>query len=175
MGEDPEDVVTGASVEVTVEVAGSPQEVWELITDVTRIGRWIPECVDGWWIDTDPPLPRVGARFEGHNRFPSGFEATVPCVVTEVEPSRAFGWVALDPDELVERPGSIWSYRLTPSSSAERTIVTQRFEHGPGMTGLRRGTIEEPEHAREIIDGRLAQLERNMTRTIEAMGRDVSA
>jgi uncharacterized protein YndB with AHSA1/START domain len=168
------DIVTGARVEVKVELDGSPQQIWDLITDVTRIGEWSPECCDGWWVDTTPPLPRLGALFEGHNRYPGGFEATVPCVVTEASPPSAFAWVVLDPDGLVERPGSIWSYQLSPSSTTGRTVVNHRFEHGPGTTGVRRATNEHPEHAQQIVDSRLDELRRNMTDTIDAMGRDVA-
>ena len=167
------DVVTGASVEVRVELDGSPEEIWALITDVSRIGKWSPECVDGWWVDRDGPLPRVGDRFEGHNRFPGGFEATVPCVVTESEQPGSFAWVTLDPDQEVDRPGSIWSYRLSPSATAGRTTVIHRFEHGPGQTGVTWAVDKDPEHAQQIVDDRLGVLRRNMIHTIEAMGQDV--
>src|SRR5580658_2667235 len=140
------DVVTGASVEVRVELDGSPEEIWGLITDVPRIGKWSPECVDGWWVDREGHLPRVGARFEGHNRFPGGFEATVPCVVTEADRPESFSWVTLDRDQVVERPGSIWRYRLHPSETAGRTTVIHRFEHGPGQTGVRLAVDDDPDH-----------------------------
>jgi uncharacterized protein YndB with AHSA1/START domain len=167
------DVVTGASVEVTVELHASPEDIWALISDVTRIGKWSPECVEGWWIDREEPLPRVGARFEGHNRFPGGFEATVPCVVTEVDRPRSFAWVALDPDQVVDRPGSIWRYQLSPSETAGLTTVINRFEHGPGQTGVTWAVDEDPEHAQQIVDERLEVLRQNMIQTIEAMGQDV--
>jgi uncharacterized protein YndB with AHSA1/START domain len=169
-----QDVVSGASVEVTVEALGPPQQVWELITDVTRIGEWSPECVKGWWVGAEHRTPEVGAHFEGHNRYPGGFEATARCVVTEVDPPRAFAWAVLDSDELVDRPGSVWSYRLVPSPTSGRTMVTHRFVHGQGMTGVRRAADLDPEHAQQIVDERLALLESNMTRTIEAMSRSCS-
>ncbi len=172
---DTDDVVTGATVEVAVEVDGSPEQVWGLITDVTRIGEWSPECIDGWWLDKEEPLASVGARFEGHNRYRGGFEATARCVVTEADPPRSFAWAVLDPDEVVDRPGSVWSYLLTPGAGADRTLVTHRFVHGPGMTGVRRAADEDPAHAQQVVDDRLAELRGNMTRTIEAMGRETSA
>jgi uncharacterized protein YndB with AHSA1/START domain len=168
-----EDVVTGASVEVQVELDGSPEDIWALITDVSRIGKWSPECVDGWWVDREGDLPRVGARFEGHNRFPSGFEATVPCVVTQADHAESFAWVTLDPELVVDRPAAIWSYRLSPSATAGRTTVIHRFEHGPGQTGVTRAVDDDPEHAQQIVNDRLEVLRRNMTQTIEAMGQDL--
>src|SRR5580658_2347866 len=145
------DLVTGASVEVRVELDGSPEDIWTLITDVSRIGKWSPECVDGWWVDREGDLPRVGARFEGHNRFPGGFEATVLCVVTDADRPETFAWVALDEEQVVERPGSIWRYWLRPSETAGRTTVIHRFEHGPGQTGVRRAVDDDGEHAKQIV------------------------
>lgn len=165
------DVVTGATVEVSVEIDGSPEQIWALITDVTRIGEWSPECIDGWWLDPDDPPATVGARFEGHNRYQGGFEATAQCVVTEADPPHAFAWAVLDTDELVERPGSVWSYLLTSSAGADRTVVTHRFVHGLGVTGVRVAADSDPALAQQVVDERLVELRRNMTQTIEAMGR----
>jgi hypothetical protein len=81
--------------------------------------------------------------------------------------------VTLDRDQLVERPASIWRYRLRPSETAGRTTVIHRFEHGPGHTGVRLAADDEPEHAQQIVDERLEVLRRNMVQTIEAMGQDV--
>jgi uncharacterized protein YndB with AHSA1/START domain len=166
-----EDVVTGARVEVSVDLDGSPTEIWELITDVTRIGEWSPECVEAWWLDEDVPPLRVGARFEGHNRYPGGFEANARCVVTQAEAPTSFAWAVLDSDELIERPGSTWSYTLTALEGTDRTTVTHRFVHGPGMTGVRQAADDNPDNAQQIVDSRLDLLRRNMTQTIEAIGR----
>jgi uncharacterized protein YndB with AHSA1/START domain len=169
-----DDIVTGASVEVSIEVPRAPQEVWDLITDVVRIGEWSPECVDAWWIDTDE-THGVGARFDGHNRYPGGFEATAKCVVTEWDRPSAFAWVVLDSDEVIDRPGSIWSYQLAPSGDG-RTNVTHQFVHGAGMTGVRAGVDSDPDkvHARQMVDERMQLLRNNMTQTIEAMARAVN-
>jgi uncharacterized protein YndB with AHSA1/START domain len=168
-----QDIVTGASVEVSVEVPGTPPQIWDLVTDVTRIGEWSPECVDAWWSDTEHESAAIGARFEGHNRYPGGFEATSQCVVTEASRPDTFTWVVLDSDELVDRPGSTWSYQLAPSGP-DTTMVTHRFVHGPGMTGVRSGADSDPENAQQMTDERWALLRKNMTLTIEAIGRSVS-
>ena len=166
------DIVTGASVEVSLEVTGTPPQIWDLVSDVTRIGEWSPECVDAWWSDAEHASPTIGARFEGHNRYPGGFEATSQCVVTEASRPDTFTWVVLDPDEQLDRPGSTWSYELAPSGP-DTTMVTHRFVHGPGMTGVRSGADSNTENAQQMVDERLALLHKNMTQTIEAMGRSV--
>src|SRR4029077_7781549 len=48
-------------------MAASPERVWELVSDVTRIGRYSPETFEAEWID-GATGPAVGARFRGHVR-----------------------------------------------------------------------------------------------------------
>src|SRR5580704_4995281 len=44
-------VATGAQVEVVLVADQEPGAIWDLITDVARIGEWSPECVGGRWLD----------------------------------------------------------------------------------------------------------------------------
>ena len=60
-----QDIVTGASVEVSVEVTGTPPQIWDLVTDITRIGEWSPECVDAWWSDAEHAFPRSARDSKG--------------------------------------------------------------------------------------------------------------
>src|SRR5215469_15518986 len=103
---------TGAQAEVEFIADLAPEEVWDLITDVARIGEWSPECVGARWLDG--AAPRAGARFEGRNDFGSGPLPPVTCVVTEARRPEVFEWIVLDPTGSVDSPGSIWRYELTP-------------------------------------------------------------
>ena len=162
-----DDLVTGAGTEVRAEVDLPPEQVWALVTDVTRIGEWSPECVRAGWLTGDGRPPRVGDRFEARNEYPGGFTATVECVVTEAAAPSVFGWVVLDDARDPERPGSRWRYRLT--ATPEGTLVTHTFTHGPGLTGLREGVHTYPDRAADVIAGRLRQLHGNMTTTLRTM------
>ncbi|WP_433513293.1 SRPBCC family protein [Nonomuraea sp. CA-143628] len=155
--------VTGATTEVLVRVGNSPEEVWELITDVSRIGEWSPECTGTTWLDDGDGLA-VGRRFEGRNRFPNGQTGVVTCEVTEVEPGRRFAWAVLDGQGW---RASLWSYDLTPDSG--QTIIKHTFVHAYGNSGLRQAVLNNPGDASAIIEGRLAQLRTHMTETIRAM------
>lgn len=161
------DVVTGATVEVVTEVASPPEQVWEWITAVGRIGEWSPECVDGAWSGADTK-PRVGARFTGVNRFGGVFENTVVCEVVAADEPRTFAWAVLDDEQRVDRAGSIWSYELEPLPDG-RTSLRHRFVHGPGLTGVREPAEQQPERATAIVAGRLRDLVRNMQQTLTAM------
>jgi uncharacterized protein YndB with AHSA1/START domain len=53
--------------EANITVAASPEAVWAVIADVTRVGEWSGECRGCVWVDgADAPEP--GARFRGRNR-----------------------------------------------------------------------------------------------------------
>jgi uncharacterized protein YndB with AHSA1/START domain len=76
-------------------IAARPEQVWDLVADITRVGEWSPECIRATWLG-QPDRPQPGARFTGHNRLPNGFEYEVTCVVTDADPPRTFAWVVLD-------------------------------------------------------------------------------
>src|SRR3954466_15495223 len=50
---------------VTVHMAAPPEKVWDLVSDVTRIGEFSPETFDAEWLD-GATGPAVGTRFRGH-------------------------------------------------------------------------------------------------------------
>jgi Polyketide cyclase / dehydrase and lipid transport len=57
----------GTTSQAQERVDASPEVVYDLVTDVTRMGEWSPECVGCAWIDgANDPVP--GARFRGRNR-----------------------------------------------------------------------------------------------------------
>jgi uncharacterized protein YndB with AHSA1/START domain len=157
---------TGAQVDVELVVDKEPAAMWELITDVTRIGEWSPECKAGEWLDGG--TARIGARFEGRNHFGNGFIGTTICLVTEAEQPSVFEWIVLDPSHSPDTPGSIWRYELAPGDEPGQTRVHHRFVHGPGVTGLSEQMGSHPEQAQQILQDRL---HKHMTVTLEGMAR----
>jgi uncharacterized protein YndB with AHSA1/START domain len=160
---------TGASVDVEIVVGKDQDAMWDLITDVARIGEFSPECVGAAWLDGSTARP--GGRFEGRNEYSGGFKSTVTCVVTEARRPDVFEWIVLDPSELPDHPGSIWRYELAPGDATGRTSVMHRFVHGPGVTGLTEAMREDPGQSEAILQRRLDLLRKNMTVTIEGMAR----
>ena len=157
----------GERAQVEMVVEKDQAQMWDLVTDVSRIGEWSPECVGGAWLDG--AQPRAGARFEGRNDFGGGFGGTVTCVVTAAERPGVFEWVVLDADKDPERPGSIWRYELGPGEAPGQCLVRHTFTHGPGVTGLSRAMADSPDQAEAILAGRLDQLRDHMTVTIGGM------
>jgi uncharacterized protein YndB with AHSA1/START domain len=161
------DEVTGLTATAEQVVSARPELVWDLVTDVTRVGGWSPECIRAAWL-TEPGRPRPGARFTGRNRIGNGFEYEVTCVVTEADRPRAFAWVVLDDSGDPARPSSLWRYRIDPLPGGG-SRVRQRFTHGPGTSFLREVTAEAPDQAAEIIAARRDGLRANMRATLRAM------
>ena len=111
----------GTTSQVRVEVDAAPEAIYDLVTDVTRMGEWSPECVGCDWIDgANGPVP--GARFRGRNRHRLARWSTRPRVVTANRP-KEFMFVAGD---AIGRDLTIWTYRITATESA--TEVTESFE-----------------------------------------------
>ena len=52
---------------MTVRIAAPTGLVWDLVSDVTRIGEFSPETFEAQWLD-GATGPRAGARFRGHVR-----------------------------------------------------------------------------------------------------------
>jgi len=52
---------------VTVHIAALAEPVWDLVSDVTRIGEFSPETFEAQWLDRASG-PQAGARFRGHVR-----------------------------------------------------------------------------------------------------------
>ena len=157
---------TGATVDVEIVAGKGPAEMWDLVTNVARIGEWSPECAGGAWLDGGTPEP--GARFEGYNVFSQTFKSTTPCVVTEAASPSVFEWIVLAPSLDPAYPGSIWRYEIEAAEDGQ-AIVRHRFTHGPGVTGLKRGMAEDPGNAGAILQERLDQLRKHMTVTLEGM------
>ena len=53
--------------QASLTMAASPDAVWAVISDVSRVGEWSGECRGCVWVEgADAPAP--GARFRGRNR-----------------------------------------------------------------------------------------------------------
>jgi len=107
---------------VTVHMDAPPDRIWELVSDVTRIGRYSPETFEAEWVD-GATGPVVGAKFRGHvKRNGRGPTYWTTCTVLASEPGREFAFGVGSSD----KPLNIWRYRLEPTGDG--TDVTESFE-----------------------------------------------
>lgn len=112
--------------EVTSAIAAPPEQLYGLVSDITNMGRWSPECHRCEWVD-GASGPEVGARFKGWNKRGVMRWSTVSTVVTADAPHH-FAWQ-------VERSGMRWGYRFEPDGSGGTTVTEYREEvHGKPFT-----------------------------------------
>jgi hypothetical protein len=109
---------------VTVHMAAPADRVWDLVSDVTRIGEFSPETFEAEWLD-DATGPAVGARFRGHvRRNARGPVYWTVCTVTACDPGRQFGFAVAGPGDRIL---NTWEYQLAPGAGGG-TDVTESFE-----------------------------------------------
>jgi len=115
---------------VTVHMAAPPGRIWDLVSNVTRIGSYSPETFEAEWVD-GATGPAVGAKFRGHvKRNGIGPTYWVSCTVTECEPGRTFAFGTVS----TEKPLAVWGYEIVPAGDG--ADVTESFDLTPTF-GLR--------------------------------------
>lgn len=128
-------------------------EVFDAITDVTRMGEWSPECIAGRWV-APATGPAVGAEFEGDNLAELGpitlKRWTTMSEVTECTPNEVF--------EFVASGYTTWRYEFETGDGS--TTVTESFSHEPytGFQGFLYGTLLRRQSA--MVKGMQQTLER---------------
>jgi len=175
-GERPEpnhdlDEVFGAMrVEGHRSIACSAEAAWALVSDISRIGEFSPECVDAWWVD-EACARTVGARFEGRNRVRTeqgDIEWVRPCDVVEWVPLETFSWTV--GDRFDGTPATRWRYRIEPGDGG--IVLRETFAHvADGLSGIRGAAEANPDHAAVIVRSRSEDLEVGIDRTLAAMAR----
>jgi uncharacterized protein YndB with AHSA1/START domain len=103
-------------------MSAPPEKIWDLVSDVTLIGRYSPETFEANWLD-GATGPAVGAVFRGHvKRNGRGPTYWTTCTVTAAEPGREFAFHV----GAVDNPLNTWRYVLEPAGDG--TDVTESFE-----------------------------------------------
>lgn len=109
---------------VSIDIAASPEVVYDLVSDVTRMGEWSPECYRCSWTK-GATGPAVGARFLGRSKGKRGPSWFTPCVVTVADRAREFAFNRSGP-----AIGSYtWSYTLEPTATG--TTLHESFDAAP--------------------------------------------
>lgn len=107
--------------EGSIVIGRTPEELFDLVSDVTRMGEWSPVCKACWWAEGDGP--RLQARFTGRNEVPERTWETTSEVVS-AEPGREFAWVVAEPPTRAR-----WGYTFEAVDGG--TKVTEAWELPP--------------------------------------------
>jgi len=103
-------------ISASVELAAPPETVWELVSDVSRMSDWSPECRK--IVVLGSPKQGVGTKFIGLNRRGWAVWPTTSKVV-RFEPGKAVAW-------RTRESGATWSYEIARTASG--TSLTGRRE-----------------------------------------------
>jgi hypothetical protein len=110
-------VVAALQYSESIFVAKTPDELYELVSDVTRMGDWSPICKACWWDEGSGP--KAGSWFTGRNETPQRTWETRSQVLAAV-PGQEFtftvggGWV-------------LWSYTFAPVAGGCTLTETWTF------------------------------------------------
>ena len=104
----------------------SPEELYAMVADVTRMGEWSPICKACWWDEGDGP--RVGAWFTGRNELPERTWET-RCKIIAADPGQEFAWE-------VNRGWVRWGYTFEPEGDGTRLTESWEFLSA-GIAGFR--------------------------------------
>src|SRR5690606_34769992 len=110
--------------ETSIEIDAPAVEVYDLVADVTNMGRWSPETHKTAWVgDATAAVP--GARFKGWNHAQLGpvpIRWSTTCVVRQSDRGRCFSFDTL-------QSGARWTYRFEPSADDTAcTVIESREE-----------------------------------------------
>ena len=109
----------------SIVVVRDPEDLYDMVADVTRMGEWSPVCKECWWEDDDGG-PRVGSWFVGRNVLPDRTWKTRSEVVA-ADRGHEFAFIV---------GGSYvrWGYRFEPADGA--TVITESWEMLPDIHAL---------------------------------------
>lgn len=145
----------GTTGEARVHISAPPEKVYDLVSDVTRMGEWSPETAKAEWIG-DATGPAVGARFKGTNKRGLVRWSTKPEVVA-AEPGREFSFVTKGMG-----PSTKWSYRFDTSADGGSDVI-ESFELLDDLPAY----IRICDRYLMGITDRKADLEQGMQKTLE--------
>ncbi|CDO11121.1 polyketide cyclase/dehydrase and lipid transport [Mycolicibacterium cosmeticum] len=120
------DAVTVLEFSDSILIGRGRDEIYALVSDVTRMGEWSPQCRACWW-DDPATGPVVGAWFTGRNETAERTWETRSQVVV-ADPGRAFAWEVND--------GWVrWGFTVDDADAATR--LTQSWVFLPrGIVGF---------------------------------------
>ena len=144
-----------ADVSVSRDVAASADAVWELVSDLPRMGEWSPENEGGAWIK-GATGPAPGAAFRGSNRHGGKSWKTIAKVV-HAEPGHRFSFRVT----AMGLPVALWAFDITPTDGG-CTVTESWTDLRPGffkpIAAKATGVSDRTAHNSSTMEQTLANL-----------------
>jgi len=150
------------AIEESIDIDAPPERLYEMVSDLSRMGEWSPENQGGKWVGRATGAVE-GARFKARNRRGWRRWSTVAHIVTANPPkevaweSRAFGLKI-----------ALWRYRFEPNGSGGTTVTESTEDRrgsimnvvGPLATGVRDRADANKQNMRATLEQLKAAAER---------------
>jgi hypothetical protein len=147
------DAVNSVSVARTIEAPA--EQVWALVSDVTRMGEWSPETTSAEWLG-GATSPASGAKFRGTNRHGKKTWKSVSTII-DADPGRVFAFrVKAMGFDVAE-----WRYTFEPTATGCTVTETWTDRRGALMKALSpkaTGVTDRAEHNRASMEVTLEHL-----------------
>jgi hypothetical protein len=146
-----------SDIEVSRVIAASPEALYDIVSDLPRMGDLSPENTGGMWVN-GATGPEVGAEFRGTNSRGTKHWATT-AVVERAERGHEFAFrVKVGPVKVAR-----WSYRFEPVEGG--TKVTETWDDMRNWMAKKAGTVssgvsDRLTHNRETMQVTLGNLAR---------------
>lgn len=105
-----------SDIEVSQDMAADPVKVYDLVSDLPRMGQWSPENTGGRWL-AGATGPTVGAKFKGTNRH-KVLRWSTTVTVTDAVPGKRFAFNV----DYGPVPISTWAYDFEPADEGCRVV-----------------------------------------------------
>ena len=114
---------------VTLHIDAPPDEIWGLVSDITKMGEYSPEVIKAEWIG-GATGPAIGARYRGHVKRNENWPALywTTCEITECVPGEVFEFAVMMGDRRV----NTWRYEFHATEDGG-TDVTESFDLGDNL------------------------------------------
>ncbi|AVM01822.1 SRPBCC family protein [Gordonia iterans] len=108
-------------IEESVEIAGTPEQVWAVVSDLQRMGEWSPQCKK-MFVFGGPV--KLGTRTANLNRRGPLFWPTTAKVVA-FEPNKKIAWK-------ITENNTVWGFAIEPTEAG--VTVTESRTAADGKT-----------------------------------------
>jgi Polyketide cyclase / dehydrase and lipid transport len=154
-----------------IHVSATPDEIYDVVSDLPRSGEWSPECQGGEWISGEASA--VGSVFRGENLRSEEVVAWAPlvrgvwhteCRITEADPGRTFRWMMLSHAGAEQE--SVWGFDIESADGG--AVLTHHFRMGKATAGIHKivAELDEDKRAR-FVDEWSAKLAQDLTDTLD--------
>ncbi len=150
-----------SDLEVSRTIAALPEKLYDMVSDMPRMGEWSPENTGGQWLK-GATGPTFGARFQGTNKNEKkGWTTT--SIIDEADRGQAFAFrVVVGPIKVAR-----WGYRFEAVDGG--TKVTETWDDQRGWLARKAGGSASGVH------DRLSFNRSSMETTLENLARSVEA